>query len=335
VEGKKMAIRAHVRFTKAPVMIAAWPGMGNVGLMATQYLHQKLHAELFAAVDMKAFVAPGATPVRDGHLLPVEEPTSNFAFHRDPDLVLFESNTQVEGKEAPFYVQTILELARQLHVTRIYTIAAFPTAMSHVESGNLYFASNSDAISQEMREMGVKPLRFGEIAGTTGLMTTMAGTSGIEAACIIAPIPMYAGSFSYPKAVLSTLEAFETLLGVSVDLHDVREMVVDMEEMFEQMEEQLRQRFPSLFTNDHESGLLPEGIMSIEDEEESDKPAKAEERHVPEEARERIARLFVEASTDRSKAVELKKELDRWKLYEHFEDKFLDLFRSRNEENDD
>jgi hypothetical protein len=41
---------------------------------------------------------------------------------------------------------------------------------------------------------------------------------------------------------------------------------------------------------------------------------------------EKIERLFLEARADRTRAPELKKELDRWNLFELYEDRFLDLF---------
>jgi hypothetical protein len=41
---------------------------------------------------------------------------------------------------------------------------------------------------------------------------------------------------------------------------------------------------------------------------------------------ERIEKLFEKAKFDRSMANELKKELDRWNLFELYENRFLDLF---------
>ena len=44
-------------------------------------------------------------------------------------------------------------------------------------------------------------------------------------------------------------------------------------------------------------------------------------------ARARIEELFAAAARDRSKAFELKQELDRFGLFGEYEDRFLDLFR--------
>lgn len=42
---------------------------------------------------------------------------------------------------------------------------------------------------------------------------------------------------------------------------------------------------------------------------------------------QRIERLFVEAKDDRSKAYELKSELDRLQAFADYEERFLDLFK--------
>jgi hypothetical protein len=43
-----------------------------------------------------------------------------------------------------------------------------------------------------------------------------------------------------------------------------------------------------------------------------------------------VDKLFAEAKNDRSKAYELKRELDRLHIFARYEDQFLDLFRKEN-----
>ena len=44
--------------------------------------------------------------------------------------------------------------------------------------------------------------------------------------------------------------------------------------------------------------------------------------------RQSIERLFDQSATDRSKAFELKQELDRLGVFKEYEDRFLDLFKT-------
>jgi hypothetical protein len=62
-------------------------------------------------------------------------------------------------------------------------------------------------------------------------------------------------------------------------------------------------------------------------EEEATQLESPEEEGVRPEDRQRIDQLFAQAGRDRSKAYELKRELDRLKLYKDYEDRFLDLFK--------
>ena len=48
---------------------------------------------------------------------------------------------------------------------------------------------------------------------------------------------------------------------------------------------------------------------------------------IPKSAKDRIENLFKQAAKDRSKAIELKAELDKWGIFEKYQDRFLDLFK--------
>jgi hypothetical protein len=57
-------------------------------------------------------------------------------------------------------------------------------------------------------------------------------------------------------------------------------------------------------------------------------PEVVEEECIGKEDRQRIERLFEQATQDRSKTYELKSELDRLDVFKEYEDRFLDLFKS-------
>jgi hypothetical protein len=63
------------------------------------------------------------------------------------------------------------------------------------------------------------------------------------------------------------------------------------------------------------------------DKEDEEMPEDIEEEHVPHYIMDKIERLFDDVKRDRTMAAELKKELDRWNLYELYEHRFLDLFK--------
>ena len=83
----------------------------------------------------------------------------------------------------------------------------------------------------------------------------------------------------------------------------------EMDQQLASIEERIREFFPN--------------VNKEEDAEMSD----LDEEKVPHYVMEKIERLFLESKKDRAAASELKKELDRWNLFELYEDRFLDLFK--------
>jgi hypothetical protein len=62
-------------------------------------------------------------------------------------------------------------------------------------------------------------------------------------------------------------------------------------------------------------------------EEEGSRPEPAEEERLGSASKRRLEELLEEAKKDRSKAFELKQELDRLGVFKEYEDRFLDLFK--------
>ena len=81
-------------------------------------------------------------------------------------------------------------------------------------------------------------------------------------------------------------------------------------------------------------GILLERVeqaMSNQDADEQEEGV-AELNQLNRQDEKRIEILFEEAKTDRSKAYELKSELDRLNVFADYEERFLDLFRESESE---
>jgi len=98
-------------------MFAAWPGMGNVALMAMDYLRRTVDARLFAELDMEPFYVPEEVVVNEGIASFPELPRSFFHEQHEPNLVFFESTIQTEGQDAVTIAQTVLEVAKKTQST--------------------------------------------------------------------------------------------------------------------------------------------------------------------------------------------------------------------------
>lgn len=301
----------EIKFESAPAVLAAWPGMGNVGLITVDYLRRKLDAQMFAEIDMSPFFIPDSIVVKDGIAQLPEIPTSVFYATHNPDLIIFESNAQISGREGIMIIKMLLDVLRQFSVSQIYTFAAFGQPMSHAQESVTLVTCNSQSMLETVRKNGVIPMPDGYIAGLNGLMLGVAASRQIDAACFLGTIPSYATNLNYPKASIELVKVFTELFDVHVDHSDLQEGVDAMEQQFDMIEERIKEFVPSLNRDEEE------GFKEVEDDQ------------VPRVIMDRIEQLFTEAASNREKATELKNELDRWKLFELYENRFLDLFKDR------
>ena len=82
----------------APVLIAGWPGMGQVGVGASEYLRRKLGGEHHARIDVSAYVVPDAITVEAGMGRMPDPPKQDIYYVAEPRLFIFEGDTQLSGE---------------------------------------------------------------------------------------------------------------------------------------------------------------------------------------------------------------------------------------------
>lgn len=289
-----------------PVMIAGWPGMGSVALGVVDYLRRKLNAAKFAEAEIDPLTMLDSVIVEEGLATLQPPPKNTFYYTKNPDLVIFEGEAQLPGQSGIVLLNKVLDLASQLKVSQIYTGAAFALPISYKETPQVYGAANKKALIDILKKVGVRPMEGGHISGLNGLILGFAKERNIEAVCLLATMPQYAISLPNPKASGAIIGTLERILNFKVDAQELGEYIKDMDEKMAVIEDKVKD------------------VMIIEREEPETHPA---EKKIPGYIMEKIEKLFREAKADKSKAIILKKELDRWDLYKLYEDRFLDLFK--------
>lgn len=303
-------------------MLAGWPGMGNVGLGAVNYLRRKLNARPFAELDMSELFAPEAVVVKKGIAGSFSDlPAHKFYYLTDPDVIISESAAQIGGPGGVTVMSKMLDLAEELGVRTIYTGAAFAMPTGHRESVRVLGAANGAPARDALTALGVEALDEGHISGMNGLLLGFAGHRNLDAACLLATMPQYAVNMPNPKSSREIIRIFCRILGVSPDMEEIDRAVEGTERTMEEIESQIRTAF---------SQMAPE-------EDSGRELGEVEEEKVPQYVMHKIDRLFSEVQQTRSqeKAAELKSELDKWNLYRFYEDRFLNLFRKKQEDEED
>jgi proteasome assembly chaperone (PAC2) family protein len=299
-------------------MIAGWPGMGQVGLGACDYLRQKLGAELFAHIDVSAYYQPDALTVENGLGRMPDPPKQDVYYSSEPPLFIFEGDTQLGGEPGFKLAAELLDLAHGHGAETVFTGAAYAMPVSFRQRPEVYGAATDEHLKATFIALGIEPLKEGRISGLNGLLLGLAAQRGLSAACLLATMPQYAIEAPNPKASRALIQVFQRILNTSIDMTEINESVREADRMFRDFEAKVTEAIQQLKEN---LGSQPEGH-----EGEGQDP---EDRPEPHDLMERVEKLFDEAQRDRTKAIILKQELDRWGLFHLYEDRFLDLFEKQ------
>ncbi|MGD0336429.1 MAG: PAC2 family protein [Candidatus Omnitrophota bacterium] len=320
MEGIKFIKRPRLR---KPYLIVAWPGMGEVAFKAAHYLIEKLSAEEFASIPAEYFYYLTSVEVKGGVLSVPELPQSRFYFWRNKkgkrDLIIFLSNAQPDLGKAEEYCQRIFQIAKSFHVKEVISFASMPQAIDHTQESAVWFTATSKELTERLKQYNLRLLTEGQISGMNGLFLGIAKKEGLEGTCLLGEIPLYTIQIENPRASSAVLSAFSKILGIEIDLGGLAEQAHTMENEINKLLEYLK------------TGPGEQPAPIGEDEIERIKEALSQLTKLPGSVKEKIEKLFKEASLNIAKASELKAELDKWNAYKEYEDRFLDLFRRAKE----
>lgn len=300
---------------KQPRLVAVWPGMGHVALNAGIYVLSKLSMTLVGEFAVHELFDVEYVDVKAGVLNLGRRPRNRLFLWSDPeqkhDLLLFLGEAQPAwGKYA--FCRQLVELAKQHEVERIYTFAAMATEMLPDHASRVFVAASDQESLAECLRAGVHTLEDGHVSGLNGILLGVAKEQGLSGACLLGEMPHVLSQLPFPQASLEILRAFLAITGLSIDL---AELATQAETVSNELTELVRSA----------QQAAQEGFSGEEAEEFRPEPSPEEGLDVND--RKRIERYFQEASRNRSKAFELKQELDRLGVFKEYEDRFLDLFK--------
>ncbi|MEE2752798.1 MAG: PAC2 family protein [Candidatus Latescibacterota bacterium] len=306
----------------SPILLAGWPGIGSVGVGAINYLRRHLGAEPFADVDMTEFFCHEEVVIKDGIAKLPEIPSHVFYYVPGKDLIIFESEYQVPGQGGISLMNSVLDLAQHMDVQVIYTAAALAVPMRHTEDVHVLGISNRELLRDQLISHGVEALEDGQISGLNGLLLGFADLKNISSACLLATMPHHVVTMPNPKASHEIVKVLCSILDLEVGMTEMDEAVDEMAKVLGKIENKIKSAFSTMESDG-------EGEESLED------LGVVDEDGVPQEVMARIERMFLQvnhaSSPDQDMATRLKEELDKWNLYNLYEDRFLNLFRDTND----
>jgi uncharacterized protein len=301
-----------------PILVAVWPGMGHVAISAGFYLMSKLGMHGLAEFSPRELFEIEHIEVKDGIIQSGRLPRSRLFVWRDPkeirDLVVFIGEAQPPRGQALF-CKRLLEYVQQIGVNQVYTFAAMATEMHPEHRSRVFVAATDPSTLDSIRRYEVEILKEGQISGLNGVLLGIASEMKLKGACLLGEMPHIFSQLPFPAASLAVLEVFAKLTALEIDLSELveqsRDVASQLGTILAEVERKIREQGQE---EEEESPEFPEPP-----EEESPRLAAADEA--------RIEQLFLKAKENRAKAYELKGELDRLRIFDLYEDRFLDLFK--------
>jgi hypothetical protein len=269
-----------------PVMIASWPGIGNIGLVANDTLRVQLAAEKIGEIEPWDFFYPKHITIRDSILESLEFPASTF-YHKkleQKDLITFIGEEQptdgnrpfAEGRKAYRMANLVVDVAEKFGCRRLYTSGAAVSLSHHALKPRVWIATSSLSWNREMTSYGNTFLmgrsegrgEGGAITGLNGLILGVAKKRGLEAVCLMGEIPDYLATapLPYPKASRSVIELMSKILGIGIDFGPLDEMATQVNDIitgiYDKLPPDIRERV------EQRKAIMQKRVETISEEEE-------------------------------------------------------------------
>lgn len=302
-----------------PWLVAVWPGIGAVSISAGYYLMAKLGMHLLTEFPALEFFDLDNIEVKHGQILTSRLPRSRLFLWHDPrkkhDLIVFIGEAQPPSKSNDF-CSKLIRHARKLGVEHVFTFAAMVTQMRPEDKSRVFGAAIDQASLREFTRHNVEVLEQGKISGLNGALLGIAAEHGMRGGCLLGEMPHLFPQFPFPKASLAVLEAFTEMAEITIDFEELQSQALhvqrELEKFLHQWEDTIEQSEKAF--DEHTMEATPS------------EPPK-DEPHLRAEDQKKLEALFARATEDRSRAYELKRELDRLNVFHEYEDRFLDLFK--------
>jgi len=230
---------------KNPYMVAAWPGMGGVAIIAARYLAEKLDAEELGSISPQGFFDIGGVLIENNVVQDISFPENSLYLARDKaerDWIIFIGEAQPMSNSYRM-ANVLLDLAQRFKVQRLYTFAAAPTHIYHTKQPRVLGAVTSQELLPEPSVYDITPLREGSISGLNGLMLGVAKQRHVEGMCLLGEIPIYTTNVANPRSSAAVIRVLSQMTGLEIDMADIEKWAEQTDTQIEEKINQLKESF--------------------------------------------------------------------------------------------
>jgi hypothetical protein len=236
---------------KSPVMLASWPGIGNVSIIVATYLLRRLDFKELGEIEPSAFFDAIGVVVRDNVVEEPQFPQSKLYYWKnkggESDIILFigEDQPLTKGYEL---ANCVLDVAERFQVKLVYTCAAALSRIHHTEESRVWGVVTSPHMSKELKKYELVQRGNLQISGLNGLLLGVAKERGMEGICLLGEVPMYATRIQNPAAALAVLKVLTKMLDIEIDITELAEVAKETTDRMKQMADEAMEEYIDHFT---------------------------------------------------------------------------------------
>jgi proteasome assembly chaperone (PAC2) family protein len=227
---EKIKVKETVSLHNASMIIglSGWGNAGDVSTFTIKYLTDKLGAKKLGEISPEKFhnylIQRPIVSIEEGVIQSYVTPQNELFYWVDKkgraDLVLLlGSEPHINW---PGYTETILRLVKEMGIKRIYTIGGYLSDISQEGETPISASTNNESLIDELHNIGVV---FTNYHGPTSIYSEMlwkGRESNIDVVSLWSMVPMYIEGV-YPDAAYSVIRKLMKLIGVKLNLEDLKE----------------------------------------------------------------------------------------------------------------
>jgi proteasome assembly chaperone (PAC2) family protein len=236
---------------KKPVMLASWPGVGNVSIIVATYLLRQMDFKDLGEIEPSAFFDAIGVVARDNIVEEPQFPQSQFYYYKNKkgasDVILFIGEDQpiTKGYEL---ANCVLDVAERFKAKRVYTCAAALSRIHHSEQSRVWGVATSPHMSKELDSYDLAQKGNLQISGLNGLLLGVAKEREMEGICLLGEVPMYATRIQNPVAAVAVLEVLTRMLDIEIDITELADAARETASRIKQMADEAMEEYIDHFT---------------------------------------------------------------------------------------
>ena len=235
---------------KNPVMLASWPGIGDVSMIVATYLLKKLDFKELGEIEPSYFFDATGVVARDNIVEEPHFPQSRFYYLKNPDgndIILFIGEDQpiTKGYEL---ANCVIDVAARFQVQRIYTCAAALSRIHHTEQPRVWGVVTSPDMAAELDKYELVQRGNLQIAGLNGLLLGVTKERNIEGICLLGEVPVHATRLQNPVAALAVLRVLSKMLNIEVDFGELTQIANEAADRLKQVASEAMGEYIDNFT---------------------------------------------------------------------------------------